>query len=560
MKIAVENFRSFERTGFLATSDLNIFIGKNSSGKSSLLRLFPLMKQTLANETSQPFLWYSPDYVDFGEYEDVIGSDKSKPITFKYEFRLSAHSFYNSQHLFSNLNNFTYSRKLQIDEYLNEVLSLTDWNVNFQISTKKEYVSQIKFKVENVDILINLDKGTLLSFFINNSLIYDNERDGNDEIIISPLKRNLVSVIDAVRVRNHSLFHMNSEFDRNTVESRILFSHVFIYPEILKLLSSLFSNLGVKYPEVNDDLVKMIFIGDFLVLKREHLIKRFEQFLDETFFINLYSDRKYTESHYKKLDEIVDLFISSYINEFLVAVDTQLQNYFSKVKYIAPLRATVQRYYRMQGIALSEMDASGANLPMILANMSPKSFESFQKWTMMHFGFSIIRKRSHGHISIFIKFENQEARNIIDLGFGYSQLLPIIVELWNTSKVDDFKKISDRSPLTIVIEQPELHLHPAMQSDFIDVCVNIVQFNKSNKNKRKVNFIIETHSETLINRVSESIKKEKLEHESVTVNVVNIDSDYKSSVKSIGFDEDGDLLEWPIGFFSAEPIEYDYKY
>lgn len=552
MQIAVENFRSFEQTGLLDSADLNVFIGKNSSGKSSLLRLFPLMKQTLMNETSEPFLWYSPDYIDFGEYEDVLGFDKNAPITFSYNFKLSPIHFYHSDFSFSTIDEFTYLKEYSIDEYFEKVSELPDLDVSLKVSTKKEFVEKIVLNLCEVEMELNFTKNNLVSFLVNDSLIYDIKSYSNKEVKLIPMKRNLVTIVNATytQKRKSMMGSSGSDFIDKTPSARFLFSNTYIFPEILKLFSSFLNEIEEDETDVPNDLeriIKGILIEDFLILDREHLVSNFSDFFE--------IDRDNT-----KMNQIIDLFISSYVNNLLVAIDNQLKAYFSRVKYIAPLRATAQRYYRMQGIAVSEMDASGANIPMIIANMTVRDFNSFQKWTEENFGFVIERASTHGHISILIRFGTETPRNIIDLGFGYSQLLPIIVEIWNTHQRETFRGNSSRSiPYTIVIEQPELHLHPAMQAEFVDVCIKIVENNKKRKS-RKIKFVIETHSQTIINRISESIKKEKMSYESVVVNIVNINDDNKSSVKSIGFDEKGQLTEWPIGFFSPESIKYDYNF
>lgn len=550
MQIAVENFRSFLSTGLMRSSDLNVFIGKNSSGKSSLLRLYPLLKQTLSNETSQPFLWYSPDYVDFGEYDDVLGNDKDAPITFSFKFDLDPRNLYS----FSNREDYSFMNPLSMDQYLKRINELPDLNIDLKLTTKRDFLSKIVFSILGVTIELGFSKDRLLNFTVNGSILYSYKNSNNKGIRVYPVKRNLMTVVQAnyTKSSNRSM-QLNStttdSINRGTLLKH-LFKDTYIFPELLKLMYNLYSETDLKSSDVEEHfelVTKSILIGDFLTLDRIHLRDRINEFFIRDF-------------PYEKTDPIIDMFIACYFNDFLIGIDNHLKSYFSRVKYIAPLRATVQRYYRMQGIAVSEMDASGANIPMIIANMSPRDFSGFQAWTHENFNFVIERSPTQGHISILIRFGTETPRNIIDLGFGYSQLLPIIVEIWNTSnreKIGSSRNI--KVPYTIVIEQPELHLHPAMQAEFIDVCTKIVG-NNQRRNNKKIKFVIETHSQTIINRISESIRKEKLSKESVSVNIVNIDSDNNSSVKSIEFDEKGQLTEWPIGFFSPESIKYDYKF
>lgn len=556
MQIAVENFRSFDSTDFLATSDLNIFIGKNSSGKSSLLRLYPLMKQTLMNKTSEPFLWYSPDYVDFGEYDDVLGFNMNKPIVFSYKFKLSAMNFYNPNNVIGNIEEFTRNVDYGLEDFFSQVVDIENIDVEVKISTVKDFLSQIIFIVAGVTVELNFNKYKLLSFIVDSSPIYIHNLSDIPGVRVVSRKRNLMNTVNVTYNENNSdknidLRKIMNSSKQKSFNNNYSFRDNFIMPEILKLMSSLLDDLKLEVIVEESDLellVKNIFIGDFLLLEKNHLVNKFNNF----FKVDL--------SDYPQLTQITSLFIAGYVNDFLGAIDDQMTEYFSKVKYIAPLRASVQRYYRMQGIAVSEMDATGANIPMILANMSDSEFSSLQEWTRENFRFVIERTPTPGHVSLSIGFENEKTRNIIDLGFGYSQLLPIIVEIWNVSNRGRSRgRRSKNIPYTIVIEQPELHLHPAMQAEFIDVCLKIIK-NSKNVGSNEIKFVIETHSQTIINRISESIRKEKINKSSVTINIVNINNEKNSTVKSIEFDEKGQLMEWPIGFFSPESIKYDYKF
>ena len=63
--IRVERLRCLAYTGDIKIKPLTILLGQNSSGKSSFLRVFPLLKQSIESRTSGPILW-SGRLVDFG--------------------------------------------------------------------------------------------------------------------------------------------------------------------------------------------------------------------------------------------------------------------------------------------------------------------------------------------------------------------------------------------------------------------------------------------------------------------------------------------------------------
>ncbi len=69
--ISLKNLRSFRDTGHVPIKDINILVGQNSSGKSSFLRTFPLLRQSIVRDTRGPILWYDDSLVDFGSYKET---------------------------------------------------------------------------------------------------------------------------------------------------------------------------------------------------------------------------------------------------------------------------------------------------------------------------------------------------------------------------------------------------------------------------------------------------------------------------------------------------------
>ena len=130
--------------------------------------------------------------------------------------------------------------------------------------------------------------------------------------------------------------------------------------------------------------------------------------------------------------------------------------------------------------------------------------------------------------------------NIREMGLGVSQILPILVSLFGEKE------------RIIAVEQPELHLHPAIQSDLAD------EFIKSYKNNSNTS-LIETHSEHLLLRLMKRMRQTlegTLPEESLAltpddVSILYVDADEdKTYIIELQIDEDGSLLDpWPGGFF-----------
>ena len=103
--------------------------------------------------------------------------------------------------------------------------------------------------------------------------------------------------------------------------------------------------------------------------------------------------------------------------------------------------------------------------------------------------------------------------DITDVGFGISQILPIIVQGF----------LSFKGSLTMV-EQPEIHLHPKMQAELADLFIDIVnrKVESQRKNKKALDngqkyLLIETHSEYLLKRLMRRINEKVIASDQVAV-------------------------------------------
>ena len=180
----------------------------------------------------------------------------------------------------------------------------------------------------------------------------------------------------------------------------------------------------------------------------------------------------------------------------------------------------------------------------------------FSDWTDEIFGvrFSTISK--DGHVSVIVEdSKNHTKENLVDTGFGYSQILPILLSVWKVNRSEKVPYGRLRYGYMVrsvcyyeAIEQPELHLHPALQAKLIDTFAQLVATEKT----RKIKFIMETHSETMINRLGYLINKKKLIPELVNVVIFDKGEDGNTKVTQVNFNEKGQLEKWPIGFFDPD--------
>ena len=123
--------------------------------------------------------------------------------------------------------------------------------------------------------------------------------------------------------------------------------------------------------------------------------------------------------------------------------------------------------------------------------------------------------------------------SLIDVGFGVSQILPALVLLYY---------VPERS--TVILEQPEIHLHPAVQSGLADVLLNVASV-------RNVQILVESHSEHLMRRLQRRVAEERVSSDDVKLYFVSSHGG-PAQVSDLQLNEWGEIENWPEQFFGDE--------
>jgi predicted ATPase len=121
-------------------------------------------------------------------------------------------------------------------------------------------------------------------------------------------------------------------------------------------------------------------------------------------------------------------------------------------------------------------------------------------------------------------------RTLANVGFGASQILPVLGLCLSATPGD-----------LILLEQPELHLNPGMQQKLADFLLLMSRTGRQ--------IIVETHSEYLITRLRRNAASTPDDHKYFTVIFVERDPETGTSYRTVSVDDQGDLSEWPKGFF-----------
>lgn len=128
---------------------------------------------------------------------------------------------------------------------------------------------------------------------------------------------------------------------------------------------------------------------------------------------------------------------------------------------------------------------------------------------------------------------------LTDVGFGVSQVLPVIVECFYVP-----------AGSIVIFEQPEIHLHPRVQADLADVFVDAIKA-RENGASRDCQFIIESHSEHFLRRLQRRIAEEELTPEQAALYFVDTGPS-GARLDELEVDSYGNIRNWPDGFFGDE--------
>lgn len=208
-------------------------------------------------------------------------------------------------------------------------------------------------------------------------------------------------------------------------------------------------------------------------------------------------------------------------------------SFFNSLTYIGPLRSKPFRHYKLSGEEIFSVGVSGENTASLLKAKQQQNPKELNKWVKAFgFGQSVnLKTISDDLASILFSQKEGAPLNIADLGFGASQIFPLIVQ----------STLADGGSLTIA-EQPEVHLNPKLQGMLGDLFVQLANQGQ--------HVLLETHSEHLLLRVRTLIAKEEINASDVAIYFVE-KLGGRSIIRKLNVDANGHIpdSEWPNEFF-----------
>jgi len=507
--IIVENYRGFYAETQLNVKPITILIGRNSSGKSSLVRLVPLLQQSISTASSAPLLW-DGELVDLGTMSDIV-SRKNPDSDLKIGFLMSAHNF--SSDIRSRSRFFYYHD--EDDDRADDVVNLK-YVMRLRNKAGKTYFSGITIVIENQTMSLNWD---------SDGLVDEVEIDGK-EYPLADLELK-VSAGDLVP----SITRAPSPSRQGVTLNR----RPFFYPPFADSVED------VLHGRLQED--KADFISSRLGFHPREKMK--EQLLRLPHIVK----RKATEV---KAIEISNLSMINHLPEILEYIKSEVRNTFLNSAYIGPARASTERFDRIQELAVNRLTSGGENTAMYLHSMQGKDAESFNRLMHVATGHSVKTETSGpNHVSILVSTpESSDWENVADVGFGFSQVIPVVAQLHAVSERRVEPARNAEMSGVYAVEQPELHLHPAMQGKLSDLFACAIK--EARVKGLGLRILAETHSQNIVSSLGLMVAGGEVAAEDVSIVFVEKDSATgESKLRNMIFDGNGEIADWPLGFFSA---------
>jgi len=255
-------------------------------------------------------------------------------------------------------------------------------------------------------------------------------------------------------------------------------------------------------------------------------------------------------------DEVVAYYQNA---DFVQDLNLAQEKLFNSIFYLGPLRTKAERLYTWGGITPESVGFAGEHtVAAILAARDRKISLGYRKHAKSLEEIIALKLQEMGLIEEFkvnpiseqrqeyeVKVRTRGAMDWVDLpdvGFGISQVLPVLVQCFYAP-----------AGSIILMEQPEIHLHPSAQSALADAMIDVIN-SKEDGVDRNIQLIIETHSEHFLRRLQRRIAEEALPEEKVSAYFANI-TKTPAILEPLKIDMFGNIQNWPEHFFGDEMVD-----
>lgn len=490
IRVGLENFKAFNEVNIEFPQKINLIMGENSSGKSSIIKSIIAIKQTLSATNEHEIFAANGDYVELGVYSDYVHShENKKEIKFIFEFY--------GDRLDQEITRWWAPDDFD-DDYLWTMLDTAntdELNDTYLAEQKNTMSEKIPCKIE---------------------IVYDNDYKTSQ------------ARLKSIKIDTHIASYGQTCFLIERLQTR---SHYYLKAE-RGLIDWIIDNND--HIDIDKNTLSEQLLRNYLRIEKEN---RFD--------FNLippsppYDSRTGYYDFISLSEELFDIF--SYAMRII------LSSLESKTYYLAPVRSSPLRSYKRSSHSKS-VGINGIYSASVLANLQTAASKGssiekdklsrFNTWLNIIFPDTKINARTIDEL-VKLKLEKNNIKSedtISDVGFGFSQVLPILIQgaLLNPNDL-------------LIIEQPELHLHPNAQFLFAKVLCSMANYG--------IKLLIETHSEHLLRGIQVEISKHRIDNDigisHNDFNIIYVNGKTKS-IEKIHVNEFGEIIsDWPSGFLDA---------
>ena len=230
-----------------------------------------------------------------------------------------------------------------------------------------------------------------------------------------------------------------------------------------------------------------------------------------------------------------------HILQLFSPLQTYFENLFHSIRYLGPLREYPRRNYAWQGKHSPGVGQRGEDMVTALfsGRIQLRSLdEQIPKWLQRldlidSYRLNPVSGSDRNYEFLVRKYKDGPEVRLTDVGFGVSQVLPVLVLCYYVPEGS-----------ILILEQPEAHLHPKVQSELADLLIEVVK-------ERQLQIILESHSEHLLIRLMRRIAEEQISAADTAFYFCEMNEGV-SEIERLDVDDYGNITNWPQNFFGDE--------